>query len=79
MLILPSLIIVYSVIYLAIFILAHHDGRMVKPLTKMTAGMLVLLLLTAAYILSLGHWYISVVICMVMLGLGQFFLYLLKY
>ncbi|MBD5097941.1 MAG: hypothetical protein HDT40_13290 [Lachnospiraceae bacterium] len=79
MLFLLLLIIIYSVIYLAIYILAHFDGRMVKPLTIMTVGMLVLLLLTAAYILSLGHWYISVVICMIMLGLGQFFLYLLKY
>lgn len=73
------LIMIYSVIYLAIYILAHHDGRMVRPLTVMTAGMLILLLLTAAYILSLGHWYISVVICMVMFGLGQFFVYLLNY
>lgn len=79
MLFLLLLIMIYSVIYLAIYILAHYDGRMVKPLTIMTVGMLVLLLLTAAYTLSLGHWSISVVICMVMLGLGQFFLYLLKY
>lgn len=79
MLFLLLLIMIYSVIYLAIYILAHYDGRMVKPLTIMTVGMLILLLLTAAYILTLGHWYISVVICMVMLGLGQFFLYLLKY
>lgn len=79
MLFLLLLIMIYSVIYLAIYILAHRDGRMVKPLTIMTVGMLVLLFLMAAYILSLGHWYISVVICMVMLGLGQFFLYLLKY
>lgn len=79
MLFLLLLIMIYSVIYLAIYILAHYDGRMVKPLTIMTVGMIILLLLTAAYILTLGHWYISVVICMVMLGLGQFFLYLLKY
>lgn len=79
MLFLLLLIMIYSVIYLAIYILAHYDGKMVKPLTIMTVGMLILLFLTAAYILTLGHWYISVVICMVMLGLGQFFLYLLKY
>ncbi|MCM1287296.1 MAG: hypothetical protein NC240_03220 [Clostridium sp.] len=79
MLFLLLLIMIYSVIYLAIYILAHRDGRMVRPLTVMTAGMLILLLLTASYILSLGHWYISVVICMVMFGLGQFFVYLLNY
>lgn len=72
-------ILIYSLIYLAVFILAHQDANMIKPLTVMTGGMLILLTVTAIISLVLGYWYISIVIAVVVIGLIQFFLYLLKY
>lgn len=72
-------ILIYSLIYLAVFVLAHQDANMIKPLTVMTGGMLILLTVTAIISLVLGYWYISVVIAVVVIGLIQFFLYLLKY
>lgn len=72
-------ILIYSLIYLAVFVLAHQDANMIKPLTVMTGGMLILLTVTAIISLVLGYWYISIVIAVVVIGLIQFFLYLLKY
>lgn len=72
-------ILIYSLIYLAVFVLAHQDANMIKPLTVMTGGMLILLTVTAIISLVLGYWYISIVIAVVVIGLLQFFLYLLKY
>ncbi|MBE5944405.1 MAG: hypothetical protein E7258_05750 [Lachnospiraceae bacterium] len=73
------LILVYSLIYLAVFVLAHQDANMLKPLTAMTGGMLVLLAVTAIFALAYGYWYISLIILVVIVGLLQFFFYLLKY
>lgn len=73
------LILIFSLIYLAVFVLAHQDANMIKPLTLMTGGMLILLLVTAIIILVLGYWYISLIIAFVIIGLLQFFLYLIKY
>lgn len=73
------LILIYSLIYLAVFVLAHQDANMIKPLTVMTGGMLILLLVTAILALSFGYWFISIVIGVVIIGLLQFFLYLMKY
>lgn len=72
-------ILIYSLIYLAVFVLAHQDANMIKPLTVMTGGMLILLTVTAIISLVLGYWYISIVIAVIVIGLIQFFLYLLKY
>ncbi len=72
-------ILIYSLIYLAVFVLAHQDANMIKPLTVMTGGMLILLTVTAIISLVLGYWYISIVIAVVVIGLLQFFFYLLKY
>ncbi len=73
------LILIYSLIYLAVFVLAHQDANMIKPLTIMTGGMLVLLAITAILALSSGYWYISLIILVVIVGLLQFFVYLMKY
>ncbi len=73
------LILIYSLIYLAVFVLAHQDANMIKPLTLMTGGMLILLTVTAIITLVLGYWYISIVIAIVDIGLLRFFFYLLKY
>lgn len=71
------LILIYSLIYLAVFVLAHQDAHMIKPLTRMTMGMLLLLLATAVISVVLGYWYIAIVIAVVFIGLLQFFLYLI--
>ncbi|MBO5426042.1 MAG: hypothetical protein J6A25_11075 [Lachnospiraceae bacterium] len=73
------LILIYSLIYLAVFVLAHQDANMIKPLTIMTGGMLVLLAITAVLALASGYWYISLIILVVIVGLLQFFVYLMKY
>lgn len=79
MLFLIILIFLYSIIYLTVFVLAHQDANMIKPLTAMTSGMLILLLITAIVALVLGYWYISIIIFIVIIGLLQFLLYLMKY
>lgn len=79
MAILIFLIFLYSIIYLTVFVLAHQDANMIKPLTAMTAGMLILLLVTCVAGFALGYWYISIIIMFVIIGLLQFFLYLIKY
>ncbi len=79
MIILIFLIFLYSIIYLTVFVLAHQDANMIKPLTAMTAGMLILLAVTCIAGFLLGFWYISIIILFVILGLLQFFIYLMKY
>lgn len=79
MIFLIFLIMLYSVIYLTVYILAHRDANLIMPLTCMTAGMLFLLFITAILSLFSGYPYISIVVFIVMTGLLRFFLYLLKY
>ncbi|MBQ8412115.1 MAG: hypothetical protein IJX12_00620 [Lachnospiraceae bacterium] len=52
---------------------------MIKPLTTMTGGMLLLLVITAIIALAMGYWYISIIIGIVIIGLIQFLFYLIKY
>lgn len=79
MIILGILIIVYSLIYLVVYILAHQDANMIKPLTAMTVGMLVLLFITALVALLKGFWYISLFIFIIICGLIKFLMELSKY
>lgn len=79
MFLLLVLIVIYSAIYLTIFVLAHKDANMIKPLTGMTVGMLLLLAITAFICLFFSHWFISVIILIVIIGLINFLFYLLKY
>lgn len=79
MIFLILLILIYSLIYLAVFVLAHQDANMIKPLTTMTGGMLLLLVITAIIALAMGYWYISIIIGIVIIGLIQFLFYLIKY
>lgn len=52
---------------------------MIKPLTAMTVGMLILLFITALVALLRGIWYISIIIFVVIIGLIRFLMYLSKY
>lgn len=79
MLILISLIILYSLIYLIVFVLAHQDANMIKPLTGMTIGMLIFLIITAIASFALGYWYIGIVVLAAITGMFSFLLYLIKY
>jgi hypothetical protein len=62
-----------------VYVLAHQDANMIKPLTAMTAGMLILLFITALVALLRGFWYISLVVLVVIIGMIRFFFYLSKY
>ena len=79
MIFLLFLIIIYSIAYLAVYILAHKNATMIRPLTTMTFIMLMLLLATAVISLALGRWYISLIILFIFIGLLQFLFYLSKY
>lgn len=79
MLILVSLIILYSLIYLIVFVLAHQDANMLKPLTGMTVGMLIFLVITAIVSFSLSYWYIGIIVLAAIAGMFSFLLYLIKY
>lgn len=72
------LIVVYSAIYLTVFVLAHKDANMIKPLTGMTVGMLVLLAITAFVCLFLNQWFLSLIILIVIIGLINFLFFLLR-
>lgn len=74
-----SLVFIYSISYLVVYILAHQDANMIKPLTAMTVGMLILLFITALVALLRGIWYISIIIFVVIIGLIRFLMYLSKY
>lgn len=73
------IIAIYSGIYLTVFVQAHKDANMIKPLTVMTAGMLILLAITAIICFALGHWYFSLIILIVIIGLLNFLFFLMKY
>ncbi len=73
------IIFVYSVVYLFVFVQAHKDANMIKPLTGMTIGMLLLLALTAFVCLLHSHWFLSLIILIVIIGLINFLFYLIKY
>jgi hypothetical protein len=79
MIFLTIIVFLYSISYLVVYVLAHQDANMIKPLTAMTAGMLVLLFITALVALFRGFWYISLIILLVMIGMIRFFFYLNKY
>lgn len=74
-----ALIVIYSAIYLTVFVLAHKDPNMIKPLIRMTVGMLFLLVLTAIACLALKYWFFSFIILIVIVGLINFLFYLIKY
>ena len=73
------LIIIYSAIYLTVFVLAHKDANMIKPLSRMTIGMLILLAITAFCCLFFNQWFLSLIILIVIIGLIHFLFYLIKY
>lgn len=73
------LIVLYSAIYLTVFVLAHKDANMIKPLTGMTIGMLILLVIIAFICLYFNHWFLSLIILIVIIGLINFLFYLVKY
>ncbi len=73
------LIFIYSILYLTVFVLAHKDANMIKPLTGMTIGMLALLVITALICLFNNHYFLSFIILIVLIGLINFLFYLLKY
>ncbi len=73
------LIFIYSVVYLTVFILAHKDANMIKPLTGMTIGMMALLVITAFICLLLNQWFLSFILLIVIVGLINFLFYLIKY
>lgn len=79
MTILILVILIYSIAYLTVFVLAHQDANMIKPLTSMTIGMLLLLAITALVALMYNFWYISLIIAFVIIGLINFLFYLIKY
>ena len=79
MILLIAVLIIYSISYMAVYVLAHQDANMIKPLTTMTAIMLVMLLVTAIFSFAYGYWYIGVIIGIAIIGLFNFLLYLLKY
>jgi hypothetical protein len=76
---LTIIVFLYSISYLVVYVLAHQDANMIKPLTAMTAGMLVLLFVTALVALFRGFWYISLIVLFVIIGMIRFFFYLSKY
>ena len=73
------IIFVYSIVYLFVFVQAHKDANMIKPLTGMTIGMLLLLAITAFICLFFSHWILSLIILIVIIGLINFLFYLIKY
>lgn len=77
MIVLAIIIAIYSIAYLVVYINAHKDANMIKPLTTMTGFMLILLLITAFIFLMLSMWYVSLLIVFVMIGLFSFFMSLL--
>jgi hypothetical protein len=79
MIFLTIIVFLYSISYLVVYVLAHQDANMIKPLTAMTAGMLVLLFVTALVALFRGFWYISLIVLFVIIGMIRFFFYLSKY
>lgn len=79
MLFLIILILIYSIIFLTVFVLAHQDANMIKPLTGMTIGMLILLAFTGVIALIYDMWYISLAVVLVIIGLINFLVYLFKY
>lgn len=79
MIFLIVLILVYSIVYLTVFVLAHQDANMIKPLTTMTVGMLILLGITCAVSFVYGYWYIGLIIAFVIIGMINFLFYLIKY
>lgn len=79
MIFLTIIVFLYSISYLVVYVLAHQDANMIKPLTAMTAGMLILLFITALVALFRGFWYISLIVLIVMIGMIRFFFYLSKY
>ncbi len=79
MIFLIFLILLYSIIYLAIYVLAHQNANMIKPLTGMTAGMIILLLITCVVSFASGFWYIGLIVAFVIVGMIRFFFYLNKY
>jgi hypothetical protein len=79
MIFLTIIVFLYSISYLVVYVLAHQDANMIKPLTAMTAGMLVLLFITALVALFRGFWYISLIVLFVIIGMIRFFFYLSKY
>ncbi len=74
-----GLIVIYSAIYLTVFVLAHKDANMIKPLTGMTIGMVILLAITAFICLFFNYWFFSIIILTVIIGLINFLFYLIKY
>lgn len=78
MIFLVILILLYSIIYLTVFVLAHQDANMIKPLTSMTIGMILLLAVTAVVAVATGFWYFSILILVVIIGLLSFYSYLRK-
>ena len=52
---------------------------MIKPLTGMTAGMIILLLITCVVSFASGFWYIGLIVAFVIVGMIRFFFYLNKY
>lgn len=79
MILLVLLIFLYSIAYLVVYVLAHQDANLIKPLTGMTAGMLFLLTVTAIACLLYNLWYISIIIFIVIIGLLRFLFFLTKY
>lgn len=73
------LIVIYSAIYLTIFVLAHKDANMIKPLIRMTIGMILLLVITDFFCLFYGHWFLAFIILIVIIGIINFLFYLMKY
>lgn len=78
MIFLVIMILLYSIIYLTVFVLAHQDANMIKPLTSMTIGMILLLAVTAVVAVVTGFWYFSILIFVVIVGLLSFYSYLRK-
>lgn len=72
-------ILLYSIIYLTVFILAHQDANMIKPLTTMTVGMILLLVITAFVCVFYGVWYLGIIIGTVVIGMLQFLFFLMKH
>lgn len=78
MIFLVIMILLYSFIYLTIFVLAHQDANMIKPLAAMTIGMIMLLAVTAVVAAATGFWYFSILILVIIIGLISFYSYLRK-
>lgn len=78
MVFLVIMILLYSIIYLTVFVLAHQDANMIKPLATMTIGMILLLTLTAIVAIATGFWYFAILIFVIAIGLISFYSYLRK-